>query len=49
MSEIIGNNKKQSSHENEVNQGKCISTDLTRQVEVVIQMQHCGFDKKTEE
>lgn len=46
MSEITVGNKKQLLHENVVSQGKCISTDLTRQVEVVIQMQHCGFGSK---
>ena len=36
MSRNMDDNKKQLPYENEVNQGKCISTDLTGNVETVV-------------
>lgn len=46
MSRNMDDNKKQLPHENEVSQGKCISTDLTGNCEVVSLLSKCE-QKKT--
>ena len=48
MSEIIGNNRKRLLRGYTVNHAKCICIAHSWHVEVIIKMQYCGFEPKTE-